>query len=112
MSPTAKRSGQLRGTLDLLVLKALEAAPLHGVGVFKRIGEITNSAVEVSYGSLFPALHRMEVKGWLAAEWRDSDNNLRAKYYRLTNAGRRQLAHETREWQQIVTTVSLALRSR
>ena len=85
-----KQTDLLRGTLDLLVLKALSLEPLHGVGISRRITQITKEAFQVSFGSLFPALHRMEEKGWVEAEWRSSDNNRRAKYYRLTSAGRAQ----------------------
>jgi transcriptional regulator len=94
-----------------LILKGLAAEPLHGVGIFRRIHRITNEAIEVSYGSLFPALHRLEERGWLAAEWRASEHNRHAKYYRLTAAGRRQLTREAREWQRIVDGVGAALRS-
>jgi transcriptional regulator len=110
MSP-GTRSGQLRGTLDVLVLKALSLEPLHGVGVFQRIHQITNNTIEVSYGSLFPALHRLEARGWLKAEWSASDNNRQAKYYRLTAAGRKQLDREEREWRRIVSAVVAALES-
>ena len=111
MSDASRPSRQLRGTLDLLALKALSLEPLHGVGVFLRIQQITNAAVEVSYGSLFPALHRLEERGWLSAEWRASDKNRRAKYYRLTAAGRKQLQREEREWRRVVASVSAALKS-
>jgi transcriptional regulator len=111
MSDSARPARQLRGTLDLLVLKALSLEPLHGVGVFQRIQQITNATVEVSYGSLFPALHRLEERGWLKAEWRASDKNRRAKYYRLTGAGKRHLQREELEWRRIVATVSAALKS-
>ena len=99
----------LRGTLDLLVLKALSLEPLHGVGISRRITQITKEAFKVSFGSLFPALHRMEEKGWIEAEWRSSDNNRRARYYRLTPAGRKQLAAETTRWQQLVEAIGRIL---
>jgi transcriptional regulator len=105
------RSGALRGSLDLLVLKALSLEPLHGVGVMKRIEQSTDGSVRVSYGSLFPALHRMEAKGWVRAEWSTSENNRRAKYYALTAAGRRQLRTEEQEWGRLVAAVTAALRS-
>ena len=105
MTRGTARSGQLRGTLDVLVLKALSLEPLHGVGVFQRIDQITNHAIEVSYGSLFPALHRLEARGWLDAEWRASDLNRQAKFYRLTRAGKKQLEREEREWRRIVSAV-------
>jgi PadR family transcriptional regulator PadR len=111
MSRLETRSGGLRGTIDLLVLKAVSAEPLHGVGVFRRIQQITRDAIEVSYGSLFPALHRLEARGWLRAEWHASDNNRRAKYYELTTAGRQQLTREMREWRQIVNALIAAFES-
>jgi transcriptional regulator len=111
MSPAETRAGQLRGTLELLILKALSLQPLHGVGIFRRIHQITGDSVQVSYGSLFPALHRLEERGWLRAEWDASNNNRRAKYYRLTPAGRKQLEREEVEWERIVAAVTAALRS-
>ena len=95
----------------MLVLKALSLEPLHGVGVFQRIHQITNNAIEVSYGSLFPALHRLEARGWLDAEWRASDHNRQAKFYRLTRAGKTQLERDEREWRRIVSAVMAALES-
>lgn len=106
-----KRADLLRGTLDLLILKALTLEPLHGVGVSRRITQITGGAFEVSFGSLFPSLHRMEEKGWVEAEWRASENNRRAKYYRLTPSGRAQLNIEEREWNQVVKIMSAAVES-
>jgi PadR family transcriptional regulator PadR len=102
-----KKIDLLQGTLDLLVLKALALGPLHGLGVSQRIEQITRGAFQVKPGSLFPALHRMEQAGWLSASWGESDNNRRAKFYRLTSAGERQLESETEDWQRI----SLAIRS-
>ncbi len=106
-----KRTDLLRGTLDLLVLKALSLEPLHGVGISRRINQITKGAFQVSFGSLFPILHRMEEKGWVEAEWRSSDNNRRAKYYRLTSAGRAQLKDEERQWNQVVKIMAAAVQS-
>jgi PadR family transcriptional regulator, regulatory protein PadR len=106
-----KRTDLLRGTLDLLVLKALSLEPLHGVGISRRITQITKGACQISVGSLFPALHRMEEKGWVEAEWRSSDNNRRAKYYRLTSAGRAQLKDEERQWNQVVRIMASAVQS-
>ena len=106
-----KHTELLRGTLDLLVLKALSLEPLHGVGISRRITQITKEAFQVSFSSLFPALHRMEEKGWVEAEWRASDNNRRAKYYRLTPAGRAQLKDEERQWNQVVKIMSAAVQS-
>jgi PadR family transcriptional regulator, regulatory protein PadR len=106
-----KRSDVLRGTLDLLVLKAVSLEPLHGVAISRRIMQITKGAFQVSFGSLFPSLHRMEEKGWVEAEWRSSDNNRRAKYYRLTSAGRSQLKAEERQWNQVVKIMTAAVQS-
>ena len=106
-----KRTDLLRGTLSLLILKALSLEPLHGVGVSKRITQITQGAFQVSFGSLFPLLHRMEEKGWVEAEWRASENNRRAKYYRLTSSGRAQLKVEERDWNLVVRIMTAAVES-
>lgn len=106
-----KRTDLLRGTLDLLILKALSLEPLHGVGISRRITQITRGAFQVSFGSLFPSLHRMEEKGWLEAEWRASEKNRRAKYYRLTSSGRRQLRVEERGWNEVVKIMNAAVES-
>jgi len=106
-----KRTDLLRGTLDLLILKALSLEPLHGVGVSRRITQITQGAFQVSFGSLFPSLHRMEEKGWAQAEWRASENNRRAKYYRLTSSGRAQLKAEEQDWNQVVKIMAAAVES-
>jgi transcriptional regulator len=108
---TDHRKDLLQGTLDLLVLKALALGPLHGLGVSQRIEQITRGTFQVKPGSLFPALHRLEEAGWLKASWGESENNRRAKFYRLTAAGRRQLDAETREWQQISVAITAALES-
>jgi transcriptional regulator len=101
----------LQGTLDLLVLKALSLGPLHGLGVSNRIGQITKGTFQVKPGSLFPALHRMEEAGWLASFWGESENNRRAKYYRLTRAGEKQLVVETEDWERIAVAIGRALRA-
>jgi len=101
----------LRGTLYLLILKALSLEPLHGVGVSRRIAQITQGAFQVSFGSLFPSLHRMEERGWVEAEWRASESNRRAKYYRLTSSGRAQLKVEERDWNQLVKIMTAAVES-
>lgn len=101
----------LQGTLHLLVLKALALGPLHGLGVSNRIEQITKGAFQVKPGSLFPALHRMEQAGWLTSSWGESENNRRAKYYRLTKAGRRQLETETEDWNRISLAITTALRA-
>jgi len=106
-----KRTDHLRGTLDLLVLKTLSLEPLHGVGISRRITQITKGAFQVSFGSLFPSLHRMEEKGWVEAQWRASENNRQAKYYRLTSSGRAQLKVEEREWNQVVKIMTAAVQS-
>lgn len=106
-----QKTDLLRGTLDVLILKTLSLEPLHGVGISQRIRQVSKGAFKASYGSLFPALHRMEEKGWLKAEWRASENNRRAKYYRLTRTGRNQLKAEEREWNRVVRAMTMALRS-
>ena len=106
-----QKTDLLRGTLDVLILKALSLEPLHGVGISQRIQQVTKGAFKLSYGSLFPALHRMEEKGWLTAVWRASENNRRAKYYRLTTIGRSQLKEEEREWNRVVKAMTRALKS-
>jgi len=105
------RTPLLHGTLDLLILKALALQPLHGLGVSRRVEQLTAGAYIVGPGSLFPALHRLEEKGWLDSSWGESENNRRAKYYRLTSAGRRQLAQETAEWKRVVSVMRAALES-
>jgi len=107
----ARQTPLLQGTLDVLILKALSLQPLHGLGVSRRIDQLTSGAFVVGPGSLFPALHRLEEKGWLDASWGESENNRRAKYYKLTLAGRRQLGAETSEWRRIVGAMSAALES-
>ena len=101
----------LQGTLDLLILKALASSELHGLGVSRRIHQITNGTFDVQPGSLFPALHRLEEARWLASTWKPSENNRRAKYYRLTKAGQRQLADETTQWNRISLAISQALKA-
>ena len=104
-----KKTDLLQGTLDLLVLKALALGPLHGLGVSTRIEQITKGTFHVKPGSLFPALHRMEQAGWLKSAWGESENNRRAKYYRLTRVGQRQLETETEDWQRIALAIASAL---
>ena len=101
----------LQGTLDLLILKALVCGSLHGLDIAHRIEQITNGAFEVKPGSLFPALHRMEEAGWLAASWGESKNRRRARFYRLTKAGQRQLANEASDWRRISGAITFALRA-
>jgi transcriptional regulator len=106
MSP---RTNLLQGTLDLLILKALSAGELHGLGVSRRVEQMTRGTFSVQPGSLFPALHRLEEAGWLRSSWLPSENNRRAKYYGLTRAGRRQLGEETAEWNRIAGAIASAL---
>lgn len=105
------KSELVRGTLEMLVLKALAAGPLHGLGVSRRIAQMTRGAFSVGPGSLFPALHRMEEEGWLASSWSESENRRRAKYYTLTRAGRRQLQHESERWGRVALAIARALES-
>ena len=99
----------LRDTLDLLVLKLLAPAPLHGWAIANQLKLVSRSALQVSHGSLYPALHRLEHRGWIAAEWRLTERNRRAKYYRLTALGRRQLVKEAQGWHKLVEAVNLIL---
>ena len=101
----------LQGTLDLLILKALSLGELHGLGVSRRVEQLTGGAFRVKPGSLFPALHRMEQAGWLASSWGESENKRRAKYYRLTKAGRRQLDAEAEDWRRISVAITSALKA-
>lgn len=101
----------LQGTLDLLILKAVNLEPMHGLGISRRIGQVTRGTFQVKPGSLFPALHRMEEQGWLASSWGESENRRRAKYYKLTGAGRRQLDTERKRWQRISVAIEQALES-
>jgi transcriptional regulator len=99
----------LQGTLDLLILRALALGPDHGLGVSRRVAQITRGAFDVKPGSLFPALHRLEEQGWLRAEWGESENRRRAKYYELTRAGRKQLETETAEWERVAAAITSAI---
>ena len=105
------QSDLLQGTLDLLILKSLALDELHGMGVSRRIAQITNGTFEVKAGSLFPALHRMEEAGWLSSSWGESETNRRAKFYRLTRTGRRQLHSESERWERISIAMASALRA-
>jgi len=101
----------LQGTLDLLILKALALQPLHGMGLSRRIAQMTNETFDVKPGSLFPALHRMEEAGWLDSSWGESETNRRAKIYSLTKAGRKQLQSESERWERISLAMANALRT-
>lgn len=108
--PRDSKTDLLQGTLDLLVLKTLALGPEHGWGISQRIQQISRDVLRVNQGSLYPALHRLESQGWIRAEWGTSDNNRRAKYYRLTGAGRRQLTTETESWERLSAAVTRVLR--
>lgn len=99
----------LQGTLDVLILKALALQELHGMGISRRIAQMTHEAFEVKAGSLFPALYRMEQAGWLTSSWGESETNRRAKFYSLTRTGRRQLQTETERWERISVAMKAAL---
>lgn len=98
-----------QGTLDLLILKALSLGPQHGWAISERLHQVSRATLQVPQGSLYPALHRLERRGWIAAEWQPSENNRRAKYYALTRAGERQLRTETEDWRRLTATVDLIL---
>ena len=101
----------LRGSLDLLVLKTLSLAPLHGWGISQRIQQISKGVLEVNQGSLYPALQRLEKDGWIVSDWGTTDNNRRARYYRLTAAGRRALGDELESWKRFAAGLDAVLRS-
>jgi transcriptional regulator len=106
-----KNADLLPGTLDLLILKAVSLKPLHGYGVLLRIQQISGHALEIPQGSLYPALYRLEHQGLIVAEWGQSDNNRRAKYYTLTAAGRRRLREETAGWNRLAAAMTAALKT-
>src|SRR5213592_926091 len=111
MPMPGRRATLLQGTLDLLILKALSAGARHGLGVSRRIEQITGGTFSVQPGSLFPALHRLEEAGWLSSGWDSSENNRRAKYYALTKAGTKQLGEETEQWNRISLAIARALQA-
>jgi PadR family transcriptional regulator, regulatory protein PadR len=106
---SVKPTNLLQGTLDLLILKALGPGELHGLGISRRVEQITQGTFLVKPGSLFPALHRMEEAGWLSSFWGESENNRRAKFYRLTKTGKSQLKVETEQWTKVVLAMTNAL---
>jgi PadR family transcriptional regulator PadR len=108
---TSKQTNLLQGTLDLLILKALGTGEFHGLGISRRIEQITHGTSLVKPGSLFPALHRLEEAGWPSSFWGESENNRRAKYYRLTKAGKGQLEVETEQWIRVALAMTNALRA-
>jgi PadR family transcriptional regulator PadR len=99
----------LQGTLDLLILKTLALEPMHGWGIAQRIQQISQDVLQVGQGSLYPALHRLEQRGWIGSEWSTSDNNRRAKFYALTRAGKSQLEKEMGEWERLSAAIALVL---
>ena len=101
----------LRGTLDLLLLKTLSWGPMHGFAIVRWIEDVTHERLQIEEGALYPALHRMEQKGWLAADWGYTDAGRKAKFYRLTAAGRRQLEAEVGEWKRISVAIAMALQA-
>jgi transcriptional regulator len=103
--------GLLQGTLDMLILKAVALNPMHGFGISVRIRQMSREVLQVEQGSLYPALYRLEERGWIASDWGTSENNRRAKFYRLTTAGRRQLKVETENWQQMSAAINLVLQA-
>ncbi len=107
----SKQTNLLQGTLDLLILKALGPGELHGLGISRRIEQITRGTFLVKPGSLFPALHRMEEAGWLSSFWGESENSRRAKFYLLTKAGKGQLGVETKQWTKVAMAMANALKA-
>src|SRR3954469_68402 len=110
MTPAGPNNDRLQGTLDLLILQTLVRGPMHGWSVALRIQEVSRDALQINQGSLYPGLHRLEDAGYVASEWGTSENNRRAKYYRLTALGKKQLQIETESWQRFADAVSLVLR--
>ena len=106
---TDSGAGLPQGTLQLLILKTLSLEPLHGLGITRRLEQITKGDVRVSLGSLFPSLHRMEQEGWVTSEWGRSENNRKARFYNMTRAGRRQLTADRKNWDRVTTAVSRVL---
>jgi len=106
-----EQTALLQGTLDLLILKSLALDQMHGLGIARRVEQITRGTFQVKPGSLFHALHRMEEEGWVTSEWGESENNRRAKYYRLTKTGRKQLETESERWSRISLAIAQALAS-
>lgn len=105
----AESTDLLQGTLDLLILRTLAAGAMHGWGVAQRIQQMSNDVLQVGQGSLYPALHRLEYKGWIRADWGASENNRRAKFYSLTAAGKKQLQAELKTWERLSAAVGLVL---
>lgn len=111
MAKANRDRDMVQGTLDMLVLKALSLAPMHGWGITSRIEQITKNVLQVNPGSLYPALERLQDRGWISAEWGTTDAGRKAKYYKLTAAGRRNLGEETDSWRRMVAAVDAVLRT-
>lgn len=109
MAPTDNKSEFLKGTLDMLILKIVALGPVHGYAISQRIQQISKDVFQVQQGSLYPALHRLEDRGWLQAQWRNTETGREAKFYSLTRKGRHQLESEVRNWEQITGAVALIL---
>jgi len=107
----APKSDLLQGTLDVLVLQVVSLGPIHGYAIAQRLQQISKDVLQVQQGSLYPALHRLEDRGWLRAEWRESNSGRDAKFYVLTGAGRKQLERERSEWERLASAVSLVLKT-
>ena len=108
---TKSNTDLLQGTLDVLILKTLAPEPMHGWGIAQRIQQVSQDVLRVNQGSLYPALHRLEEEGWIAAEWGSSENNRKAKFYRLTRTGQRQLEAETENWKRLAEAVGRVLQT-
>jgi transcriptional regulator len=106
-----KQLDVLQGTLDMLILKAASLGPLHGYGILLRIQQISRDRLEIQQGSLYPALYRLEHQGWITSEWGESENKRRAKYYRLTAAGKRRLQTETENWKRMANVIARILQT-
>jgi PadR family transcriptional regulator PadR len=106
----SKPTDLVQGTLDLLILKVIANGPMHGWAIAQRIRQMSNEVLQVGQGSLYPALHKLEQQGWIEAEWGESENNRRAKYYSLTRAGRRAMAQEAAQWERLSAAISVVVR--
>ena len=106
-----KKTDILQGTLDVLILKTIALEPMHGYGIAQRIQQISKDVLQIQQGSLYPALRRLERRGWISAEWGESENNRRARFYNLTKTGRKRLEEETREWERLAHAVSRILQT-
>jgi|SRR6185436_14602766 len=111
MSPRSAKADRLQGTLDLLILQVVALGPLHGYAVAQRLQQVSRDVLQVHQGSLYPALHRLEERGWLKAEWRGTETGREAKFYELTKPGRRQLERERSDWERLTSAVALVLKT-